>query len=86
MGYELTCKICSCPINIGDSIESKAGGLKPNKEEHDRGRKRTPKFYHGECYKNIHLDFTKEGKPLNGSGVLIEQMTEEEMKDEGNKN
>jgi hypothetical protein len=71
MGYELTCKICSCHINIGDEVESKAGGLRPKGDETDRGRKRTPKFYHGECYDDFHLDFDHEGKPLSGSGEAL---------------
>jgi hypothetical protein len=79
MGYELTCKICGCPIIIGDDVESKAGGLRPKKEDKDRGRKRTPKFYHLECYNNFHLSFDKQGKPLNGSGIPIEQISDEDM-------
>ena len=86
MGYELVCKICSCPIIIGDKVESKAGGLRPKQEDIDRGRKRTPKFYHAECYNDFHLDFTSTGKPLNGSGVILDQMTVEEMEDERKQN
>jgi polyhydroxyalkanoate synthesis regulator phasin len=96
MGYDLTCKICQplvesgeitpdeAKIKIGDIVESKAGGLHPQKGEEDsRGRKRTPKFYHYECYESYHLDFTKEGKPLNGYGEAIEQEVIDGEKNEG---
>ena len=73
MGYDLTCKICGHEILIGNIVESKAGGLHPQRGyEDNRGRKRTPKFYHFECYESYHLDFTKEGKPLNGYGEAID--------------
>lgn len=84
MGYNLTCKICGHAIQIGNIVESKAGGLHPQKDEEDsRGRKRTPKFYHYECYESYHLDFTKEGKPLNGYGEPIDQRDDGDEKNEG---
>ncbi len=59
MGYDLTCKLCDCPIHIGDDVESKSSG------------KKGPKFYHAECYERFHLDFTN-GKIRNGLGEIIE--------------
>ncbi len=70
MGYELVCKICDCPINIGDEVESKAGGLRPRNGSVNH--RRTPKFYHYSCYDDYHLDFDKNGKPLNMTPASIE--------------
>lgn len=77
MGYSLVCKLCGCPINILDTVESKAGGLRTVDE--NKTRSRTPKFYHAECYDSFHLDFDEKGNIYNGLGQLIEK---EEKEDE----
>jgi hypothetical protein len=47
--YNMACKICSCPIIPGDTVESKAGGSQP-------------KLYHAKCYDDSHysLEYTYE--------------------------
>ena len=45
-GFNLICKICEVPLQIGDEVESKAGGS-------------GPKYYHAECYDSYHLEFDK---------------------------
>jgi len=47
-GYKLECKICECPLEIDDCVESK-----PSKY-----RKR--KFYHCECYEESHIEVDEE--------------------------
>lgn len=42
--YELVCKVCSCPLQIGDMIESK---------QQRRGKS---KLYHALCYDGSELD------------------------------
>lgn len=43
-GYTLTCKICCCPILVGDEVESK---------QQRRGK---TKFYHARCYDGSHIN------------------------------
>lgn len=47
-GYKLICKICRCPLQVGDCVESK-----PSKY-------RRRKFYHCECYDESFLDVGDE--------------------------
>jgi len=42
--YELICKICSCPLLVGDKLETK---------QQRRGRS---KFYHAKCYDDSFYD------------------------------
>ena len=59
-GYHLSCKICGAPITIGDDVESKSGS-------------EGPILYHAECYDGYHLEFTEDGKILNGHGNMIKE-------------
>jgi len=68
LGYDLNCKICGCPINIGEEVESKSGS-------------KGPKLYHAECYDRFHLNF-KDHKILNGYGELIAEEKVDESGDE----
>ena len=43
-GFNLVCKLCNLPLQVGDCIESK-----PSKY-------RRRKFYHCECYEGCHID------------------------------
>lgn len=43
-GYRLICKICRCPLQVGDCVESK-----PSKY-------RRRKFYHCDCYQGSFID------------------------------
>ena len=43
-GYRLVCKICGCPLQTGDCVESK-----PSKY-------RRRKFYHCKCYEDAFLE------------------------------
>ena len=43
-GIILTCKICECPILVGDEVESK---------QQRRGK---TKLYHKKCYEDSHID------------------------------
>lgn len=43
-GYKLVCKICGCPLQIDDCVESK-----PSKY-------RRRKFYHCFCYDESHME------------------------------
>ena len=43
-GIPLICKICTCPIQVGQEIESK---------QQSRGK---IKLYHSKCYEDSHMD------------------------------
>jgi hypothetical protein len=43
-GIILVCKICDCPILVGDEVESK---------QQRRGK---TKLYHKQCYEDSHID------------------------------
>lgn len=43
-GYKLACKICDCPLLVGDEIESK---------QQRRGKS---KLYHASCYDNSFIE------------------------------
>ncbi len=47
-GYKLVCKICDCPLQVGDWVESK-----PSKY-------RRRKFYHAECYDESFIEVEGE--------------------------
>lgn len=51
-GYKLICKICDCPILVGDEVESK---------QQRRGKS---KLYHATCYDKSMYDFN--GNSDNG--------------------
>ena len=50
--YNLSCKICECPIIPGDEVESKAGG-------------NGPKLYHAQCYDDAHQHFEYNEEKLS---------------------
>ena len=62
MGYVLVCKICNCPINLFDYVESKASGA-------------GPKLYHTDCYEEAHLDIEYTEETLRD--ILMEYGREE---------
>jgi len=48
-GHELICKICTCPILVGDVVESK---------QQRRGK---VKLYHAKCYDDSFIDIPDDG-------------------------
>ena len=72
MGYSLICKSCTRPINPYDEVESKASGKKGSK------------LYHAMCYDELHLDFSQEGRVLDGLGNEIFKYEEEDIEEDNN--
>jgi len=64
--WNLICRTCDCPIDIGDEVESKSGGRRKN------GSLTGPKLYHAECYDRAHYEFDDDHNIFNGLGNLIE--------------